>query len=234
MKNILSEISQQEKNRILEMHKKPTGKNYLSEDVTPNTVDLMKLSSDFVNMFKGKSLNFYLPGDNSLPIITQFLCDKVSFDENANTIYFDGTGKSSDLKPIGSMRLMYVCDGSNVFTVKIDKFENDFLNSTLGAFWDNYDIGIDDKWKKLLKGYVNAKTRTLNKVGKDLNQEKGKMFVNLAKNSPRPLVEGGMDKNGTDMITYIQNFLCGFNKSGKAVPKATFASTNNGTNQNVA
>lgn len=36
MKNILSSLSQSEKNRILEMHKSATRKNYLNESTTPN------------------------------------------------------------------------------------------------------------------------------------------------------------------------------------------------------
>ena len=62
----------------------------------------------------------------------------------------------------------------------------------------------------------------------------GEDFRNLAKNSPRPLVEGGMDQNGVEMIKYIQDFLCSNNKSGRAVPKANFASTNNRGDQNMA
>ena len=37
MKNILSEITEQEKNRILEMHRRSTSKHYLTEQPTPET-----------------------------------------------------------------------------------------------------------------------------------------------------------------------------------------------------
>ena len=65
MKNILSEITQQEKNRILEMHKKSTKRFYLSEDITPSidpkTADEDQRVGEFIKIFKGKKINFYLP-----------------------------------------------------------------------------------------------------------------------------------------------------------------------------
>lgn len=203
-------------------------KRIVNEQVDPETIDYVKLAEEFIQKFRGKEMNFYLPGDNSLPIISKFMCNKVSFNSDGTEIYFDGFSKD-----IGSMRLMYVCDGTNIFSVDIQRFENNFLNATLGAFWKTYDVGIDDKWKKLLKGYVRKKNRTTNLVGSDLNKKIGEDFRNLAKSSPRPLVEGGMDRNGVEMIRYIQDFLCSTNKSGRAVPKATFASTNNRGNQNM-
>jgi hypothetical protein len=229
MKKIISEISQEERNRILEMHKKSTQRHYLQEQIEPETIEFAKKANEFISKFKGKRINFYLPEDTSLPIISQFRCNSVTTSNDGNEIYFDG--KSDE---IGSMRLMYTCDGSNIFSVDIQRFENNFLNKTIGAFWDTYDVGIDDKWKKTLKGYVDKKSRTINKVGMDLNKEKGMMFKNLAKNFPRPLVQGGSDQTGTEMIKYIQDFLCSTNKSGIAVPKADIASTNTSTNQDMA
>ena len=229
MKNILFEMSSQEKNRILEMHKKSTKNHYLvNEQIEPETLDFAKSAGEFMKKFQGKEMNFYLPGDNSLPIISKFMCNKVTFNSDGTEIYLDG--KSKD---IGIIKLTYVCDGTNIFSVDIQRFENNFLNATLGAFWKTYDVGIDDKWRKLLKGYVNKKNRTTNLVGSDLNKKMGEDFRNLAKNSPRPLVEGGMDQNGVEMIKYIQDFLCSNNKSGRAVPKANFASTNNRGDQNM-
>lgn len=201
----------------------------IREQIQPETLDFVKATEDFMKKFQGKEMNFYLPGDNSLPIISKFMCNKVSFNGDNTEIYFEGNSKD-----IGTVKLTYVCDGTNIFTVDIRRFENNFLNSTLGAFWKTYDIGIDDKWKKLLKGYVNKKNRTTNLVGSDLNKKMGEDFRNLAKNSPRPLVEGGMDQNGVEMIEYIQDFLCSTNKSGRAVPKASYASTNNRGDQNMA
>jgi len=229
MKNIISEISQEERNRILEMHKKSTQRQYLREQIEPETIDFIKKADEFISKFKGKRINFYLPEDSSLPIISQFVCNKVTTSNDGNKIYFDGNSDE-----IGSMTLMYTCDGSNMFSVDIRRFENNFLDKTIGAFWDTYDVGIDDKWKKTLKGYVEKKSRTINKVGMDLNREKGMMFKNLAKNFPRPLVQGGSDQTGTEMIKYIQDFLCGTSKTGSAVPKADFASTNNSINQDMA
>ena len=198
----------------------------IREQIEPETLDFVKAEGEFMKKFQGKEMNFYLPGDNSLPIISKFMCNKVSFNGDSTEIYFEGNSKD-----IGTVKLTYVCDGTNIFTVDIRRFENNFLNSTLGAFWKTYDVGIDDKWKKLLKGYVNKKNRTTNLVGSDLNKKMGEDFRSLAKNSPRPLVEGGMDQNGVEMIEYIQEFLCSINKSGKAVPKSDYASTNNRGNQ---
>ena len=230
MKNILFEISSQEKNRILEMHKKSTKNHYLvNEQLENETIDFVKAADDFVKKFKGKEMNFYLPEDNTLPIITKFMCNKVSFNGDGTEIYFDGYSKD-----IGTIKLTYVCDGTKIFTVDIQRFENNFLNNTLGGIWKTFDFGINDKWKKLLSGYVSKKNRTTNLVGLDLNKKMGEDLRNLAKNSPRPLVEGGMDQNGVEMIKYIQDFLCSTNKSGRAVPKANFASTNNRGDQNMA
>lgn len=200
----------------------------IREQLEPETLDYTKKADEFVKRFQGKYLNFYLPEDNTLPIISKFMCDNVSFNSDATEIYFDG--KSKD---IGTIKLTYVCDGTNIFTVDIQRFENNFLNATLGAFWKTYDVGIDDKWKKLLKGYVNKKNRTTNIVGSDLKKKMGEDFRRLAKNSPRPLVEGGIDRNGVEMIEYIQEFLCSVNKSGRAVPKGDFSSTNNKGYQNM-
>jgi len=230
MKNILLEISQEEKNRILDMHKKSTKNLYsVNEQIEDGTIDYAKKAGEFVKKFQGQFLNLYLPGDNTLPIISKFMCDKVSFNSDATEVYLDG--KSKD---IGTIKLTYVCDGTNIFTVEIKRFENDFLNATLGDFWKTYDVGIDDKWKKLLKGYVRKKNRTTNLVGGELSRKIGEDFKNLAKNSPRPLVEGGIDSNGVEMIKEIQDFLCSTNKSGRPVPKATYASTGNQSNTNMA
>ncbi len=230
MKNLLFEMSSQEKNRILEMHKKSTKNHYLvNEQTDPETLDFVKLTGEFIKKFRGKEINFYLPEDNSLPIISKFMCNNVTLNNDATEIYLDGRSKD-----IGNIKLTYVCDGTNIFSVDIQRFENNFLNSTLGAFWKTYDVGIDDKWRKLLKGYVNKKNRTTNLVGSNLNKKMGEDFRNLAKNSPRPLVQGGIDQNGVEMIKYIQDFLCSTNKSGRSVPKANFASTNNTGDQNMA
>jgi hypothetical protein len=207
-------------------------KRVISEQIDSETADSAKKIDDFIKIFKGKSVNFYLPGDNSMPIITQFYVSNVTFDESGSSVYLEGKGFSSDNKPMGTMKLTYTCDGTNIFSVDIKKFENNFLNAVAQTFY--YDMGIDNKWKKVLAGYVNSKSRTINKVGGDLSKEKDKLFKDLKNNYPRPLVEGGVDQNGKEMINYIQKFLCGFNKSGKAVRKATFASTKNQTNQNIS
>jgi hypothetical protein len=58
MKNILSEISQQEKNRILEMHKNSTKKFYLSEEETTVTGNGGPLAGQLVSRVDGKTFQW--------------------------------------------------------------------------------------------------------------------------------------------------------------------------------
>lgn len=230
MKNLLNEISSEEKRRILEMHKN----HLLKEQIEQGTIDAMKAANDFVQKFQNKRLNFYFPQSNaasevtvdaSLPIINGFMCTKVSFDESGNKIFFDG--KVSD---VGDVRLSYQCDGTNIFSVEIRKFNNNILNSIANLI----DVGIDSNWKKLIGSYAEMKVRTLQKVGMEIKKEKTKIYNELIKAFPRELVEGGIDGEGKEMIEYVQNYLCSINKEGKAVPKADFASTNNQAIQNMS
>lgn len=230
MKNLLNEITADEKRRILEMHKN----HLLREQIEQGTIDAMKAASDFVQKFQNKKLNFYFPQstaasevtvDASLPIINGFMCSKVSFDEAGSKVFLDGT-----VADIGEVRLSYQCDGTNVFSLEIRKFNNNILNSLANLV----DFGIDNNWKKLIGSYAEMKVRTVQKVGREIKQEKRRIYNELINAFPRELVEGGIDGDGKEMIEYIQNYLCSINKEGKAVPKADFASTNNQTNQNLS
>ena len=228
MKNHLSEISIQEKNRILEMHKKSTQRHYLVEDKetpTPNTVDSMKELGKFVSLFKNKRVNLYLPDDFSLPIINQFAINDVNFTEDGNSIFLNGNAPG-----VGDIKLTYKCDGTNIFNVEIRKFENNLLNNIANLL----DTGIDTNWKKLLMSFSQGKTRTLQAKPRDVRKETHNIYAKLLSTNPRELVEGGTDKNCIDMIKHIQDFICSINKEGKAVPKADFDSTNKQSNQNMA
>ena len=229
MKNILKEISSEEKRRILEMHKS----HLLREQIEQGTIDAMTAASDFVKKFQSKRLNFYFPQGNaasevtvdaSLPIINGFMCTNVSFDEAGNKVFFDGK-----VDTIGDVRLTYQCDGTNMFSVDIRKFNNNILNSVANLL----DFGVDNNWKKLIGSYADMKVRTVQKVGNEIKKEKVKIYTELVKAFPRELVEGGVDAGGKEMIEYVQNYLCSINKEGKAVPKADFSSTGNNTNQNI-
>jgi hypothetical protein len=219
MKNILSEITKEEKNRILEMHKKSTEKFYLSEDIDPKTADSIKELNDFISKFKNKTISLYLPGDFSLPIISQFTISNISFGENNNAITINGSTSE-----IGDIVLFYRCDGTNMFNVDIQKFRNGFLNDIANLV----DFGVDDNWKKLLIKYSNIKRRTMKSTKKDFRD----IYGDLLRSNDRPIVEGGTDANGKDMISYIQDYICSINKKGNAVPKADFSS-NNTNNQNM-
>jgi hypothetical protein len=230
MKNILNEISSEEKRRILEMHKS----HLLREQIEQGTIDAIKVASDFVQKFQNKKLNFYFPQstaasevtvDATLPIVNGFMCSKVSFDEVGSKVFFDGT-----VADIGEVRLSYLCDGTNIFSLEIRKFNNNILNSLANLI----DVGIDDNWKKLIGSYAQMKVRTVQKVGGEIKKEKHRIYNELINAFPRELVEGGIDGDGKEMIEYIQNYLCSINKQGKAVPKANFASTNTQTNQNMS
>lgn len=210
----------QETNRILEQRR-----TFLKEQVNSNVTDQATKMTEFISLFKGKAINFYLPNDTSLPILPQVYITNVRFDENGNTIIFNGNSIE-----VGDLELNYTCDGSDIFSVNIRKFKNDFLNKAAQGF----DVGINNQWKTTLLGYVEKKMRTINKIGKDLTKDKTNMINDLTTKYPRPLVQGGTDPNGKEMIKYIQDYLCSINKAGKAVPKAAFASTENQLNQNLS
>ena len=60
----------------------------IREQIQPETLDFVKAEGEFMKKFQGKEMNFYLPGDNSLPIISKFMCNKVSFNGDSTEIYF--------------------------------------------------------------------------------------------------------------------------------------------------
>lgn len=202
----------------------------ISEQEVPSqeTMDTEMRARELVQKFQGKYLNFYLPGDDTIPFIERFMCKNVDFNDDGTEIYIDGSSKEAD------MRLIYLCDNTDIFTVKIDRFKNDFWQNFIGGLLDTFDLSVNNKWQQLILGYVGKKSRTMQAVGRDLKMEKKKMYFDIRKKYPRELVEGGVDSKSKEMISYIQEFLCSTNKSGKAVPKATFASMGRGGNTDMA
>jgi hypothetical protein len=240
MKNILSEITQQEKNRILEMHKKSTKRFYLSEDITPNidpkTADELQRISEFVRIFKGKRINFYLPEEFDLPLF-QLECNNIMFSERGNHIFVTGVGyktmADNDTR-IGDVKLTYMCDGSNNFTLEVTKEDGSILQQLGRFFVDFVKNKYNDSWKRLMSYHAKIKNRNTQKTDKELATTISVDTDILLNKFPQPRVEGGTDADGKDMISYIQNYMCSYNKEGRAVQKAAFASTNNKTDQNVA
>lgn len=240
MKNILSEITQQEKNRILEMHKKSTKRFYLSEDITPNidpkTADEAQRIGEFVRIFKGKKINFYLPGEFDLPLF-QLECNNIMFSERGNHIFVTGVGyktmADNDLR-IGDVTLTYMCDGSNIFSLKITKEDGEIVDKVFRFLGDLLQNKYNEPWKRLMTAHAKIKNRNTQKTDKELRTTISVDVDVLLNKFPQPRVEGGTDGDGKDMISYIQNYMCSYNKEGRAVQKAAFASTNNKTDQNVA
>ena len=240
MKNILSEITQQEKNRILEMHKKSTKRFYLSEDITPSidpkTADEDQRVGEFIKIFKGKKINFYLPEQFDIPLL-QVECENVVFDDSGNHIFISGVAYKSmsdgDLK-IGQVQLTYMCDGSNNFSLKVIKEDGSTVEKVFRYISDQIFNKYNDAWKRLLTYHAKIKNRNTQVNDKELFKLISADTDSLLNKFPQPRVEGGTDGDSKDMITFIQDFMCSYNKEGRAVQKAGFASTNNQSDQNVA
>jgi len=183
----------------------------IKEEIVPSseTIDYVKKADEFVKKFQGKYMNFYLPEDNTLPVISKFMCNKVTFNSDGSEIYFEGEIKLEMYEKLQKIELMYVCDGTNLFTVYA------------GGFFGY-------SWEAMLRHYLHVKNRTKQRPTfvKSLKELKNKY--------PRPLVEGGIDSNGVEMIKDIQDFLCSTNKSGRAVPKAEYTSTGGQSNRDMA
>jgi hypothetical protein len=212
----------------------------LLEDITPlinkETATEIERLSEFVRIFKGKRINFYLPNKFDSALF-QLECENVTFSSRGSHIFVDGIGyktmENEDLR-IGDLRLTYMCDGSNNFKVEVLKEDGTTLQKLGRFFVDLVKNKYDDSWKRLISYHAKVSNRNTQlpdkelvfKVEKDTN-----MLLNLF---PQPIVEGGTDGDGKDMINYVQEFLCSFNKEGNAVPKAKFASTGDKIDQNIA
>lgn len=240
MKNILSEITQEEKNRILEMHRKSTKRFYIYEDITPiinkETADEAQRISEFIRIFKGKRINFYLPEEFDIPLF-QLECDNIMFSSRGNHIFVTGVGyktmANDDLR-IGDVKLTYMCDGSNIFTLEVTKEDGSILQQLGRFFVDFVKNKYNDSWKRLVSYHAKIKNRNTQITDRELATAISVDTDILLNKFPQPRVEGGTDAEGKDMITYIQNYMCSFNKEGRAVQKAKFASTDNKTDLNLA
>jgi hypothetical protein len=212
----------------------------LIEDFKPtidkNTATELERISEFIRLFKGERLNFYLPEQFDLPLL-QIECENIMFSERGNHVFITGVGYKTmaegDLK-IGQVQLTYMCDGSNIFELKVTKEDGEILQKLGRFFVDFVKNKYNDSWRRLMAYHAKIKNRNTQKNDKDLETTISVETDVLLNRYPQPRVEGGTDDKGIDMITYIKEFLCSFNKEGNAVQKARFASTNNQTDQNVA
>jgi hypothetical protein len=204
--------------------------------INKDTATEMERISEFVRLFKGERLNFYLPEQFDLPLL-QIECENVMFSERANHIYITGIGYKTmaegDLR-IGQVQLTYMCDGSNIFELKVTKEDGNILQQLGRFFVDFVKNKYNDSWRRLIAYHAKIKNRNTQVNDRELANIISADADNLLDRFPQPRVEGGTDDKGVDMIKYVQDFLCSYNKEGNAVQKARFASTNNQTDQNVA
>ena len=116
-------------------------KRVIKEQQDPELQHTQDEIKNFNNLFRGKTVNFYLPGDRTLPILPQFYIKETIFSDNI--IIIKGTSR------VGDVNLFYGCDGTDVFSVNIRKFQNDFLDSVAQDF--DYDIPLpfrDGSWNR--------------------------------------------------------------------------------------
>lgn len=212
----------------------------LIEDFTPTinktTATEIERFSEFIRLFKGQKLNFYLPDQFDLPLL-QIECENIMFSERGNHVYITGVGYKTmedvDLK-IGQVKLTYMCDGTDKFELKVTKEDGNILQQLGRFFVDFVKNKYNDQWKRLLSYHAKVKNRTTQKNNNELLTAISVDTDIFLERNPQPIVQGGTDGVGKDMITYVQEFLCSFNKEGNAVQKAKFASTGNNVDQNIS
>jgi hypothetical protein len=145
MKNILSEITQEEKNRILEMHKTTTSKFYLNEDVTglPQLTDLYnEILTEFIKIIQ--------PKINSILGTDQFILKPMN---DGTQIWFKVENKKNVFKNRNTAQT------EDKF--KIGDATNAVLNVTKFFKWlENQDVYIESIIKDTDKLYF-GKTRKL-------------------------------------------------------------------------
>ena len=183
---------------------------------------------EFTQRMEGQKLNFYLIGDSTQPVISQFEVNSVKWSKDKNEIYIYGSiyearkGNPAGLVAallFGSNRdikLTYRCQEKDVFKLDSSVFEI--------------------TWKGIIEKFVDAKMEFANVSERDKNMVKNKMVRDLITKNPAPLVHPGInEKTGKTFLDDIKNILCSTNKMERTVPNSTeSASTNKGFDQNMA
>jgi len=180
---------------------------------------------EFNQRMQGQKLNFYLIGDSTQPVISQFKVSSIRWGENKNEIYIYGSVSEDTDSIVGALlfgrskndksKLTYRCQEKDVFIL------------------DNLNFGTG--WRNIIEKFVESKMEFANVSKKDKNMLKSKMTRDLINKNPAPLVVPGInEKTGKTFLDDIKNILCSTNKMERTVPKSTeSASTNKGFDQNM-
>lgn len=209
--------------RLTESDLKRIVRRVLKEEETNPQDKITELNTRIV----GQPLNFYLIGDSTQPLISQFVVDEVNFGQDMNSIRISGKIKDQSnpisklLKLETDIDLMYRCQEQDVFIIT-KKGTNSQIHSGL--------------WLSLIKEFVKKKMEFANVASNDKKIRSKEMVKQLYKKNPAPLVKPGInEKSGKTLLNEIKNIICSENKMGRAVPKsADSASTNQGFDQNMS
>jgi hypothetical protein len=161
---------------------------------------------EFTQRMEGQKLNFYLIGDSTQPVISQFKVSSVRWGKDKNEIYIYGSvSEDRRATPAGivaallfgrskndSSKLTYRCQEKDVFIL------------------DNLNFGTG--WGKIIEKFVDAKMEFANVSERDKNRVRNKMVKDLITKNPAPLVQPGInEETGKTFLDDIKNILCSTN-----------------------
>ena len=163
MKNILFETSQQEKNRILEMHKKATSNNYLTEVTEKKEC----LEGDCTNG-KGKQKITYSIGNYRI-LEGTFKVGKLN-GQGKYTEYYDGVvshiyeGSFKDGKLNGQGKTEYIRRSKDEKVIEQGNFKDDDLYQGKRTYYKNGSVDME-KEGNFKDGDLNGQGKFTNKNG---------------------------------------------------------------------
>ena len=182
---------------------------------------------DFTQRMEEQKLNFYLIGDSTQPVISQFKVNSVKWGKKNEIDIYGSINVARKSNPAGivaallfgpnrHIKLTYRCQEKDVFKLDSSVFEI--------------------TWRGIIEKFVDAKMEFANVSERDKNMMKNKMVRDLISKNPAPLVVPGInEKTGKTFLEDIKNILCSTNKMERTVPKSTeSASTNKGFDQNMS
>jgi hypothetical protein len=182
---------------------------------------------DFTQRMEEQKLNFYLIGDSTQPVISQFKVNSVKWGKKNEIDIYGSINVARKSNPAGivaallfgsnrDIKLTYRCQEKDVFKLDSSVFEI--------------------TWRGIIEKFVDAKMEFANVSERDKNMMKNKMVRDLISKNPAPLVVPGInEKTGKTFLEDIKNILCSTNKMERTVPKSTeSASTNKGFDQNMS
>lgn len=163
MKNILFETSQQEKNRILEMHKKATSNNYLTEVTEKKEC----LEGDCTNG-KGKQKITYSIGQYRI-LEGTFKGGKLN-GQGKDTRYYDGVvsnineGSFKDGKLNGQGKTKWIRRSGDEYVIEQGNFKDDDLYQGKRTYYKNGSVDME-KEGNFIDGDLNGQGKFTNKNG---------------------------------------------------------------------